>query len=195
MNDVVVLRAAERRAQPWKNGGGTTAEVYVHPPGSGYDDFEWRVSIADVAAAGPFSCFPGVDRILTVLDGELALTFEDADSRRVLTARSDPYGFAGDLPCHGEPLTGTVRDLNVMVRRAKWSARVERLRAGRGLEELRHDAGPTVLVAGSPLRMEVQGRVWMLAPMDAVLLTNGSAVSLVMHRVRDWAICTRLTPR
>lgn len=191
MDEVAVLRAAGRRAQPWKNGGGTTAEVCVHPSGSGVEDFEWRISIAEVAAAGPFSRFPGVDRVLTVLDGEIALTFEDADSRHVLTTRSDPYCFAGDRSCHGEPLTGTVRDLNVMVRRAQWSAHVERLHAG--TDEVRHDAGPAVLMADTPLRLNMQGHVWTLAPLDAVLLPQGRAASLTMHRVRDSAIYMRLT--
>ncbi|WP_344323995.1 HutD family protein, partial [Kitasatospora putterlickiae] len=49
------LRAAERPATAWRNGGGVTREVAGHPVGSGLDDFRWRVSLADVASAGPFS--------------------------------------------------------------------------------------------------------------------------------------------
>ena len=35
---------------PWKNGLGQTRELACWPPGAGLDDFEWRVSVATVAA-------------------------------------------------------------------------------------------------------------------------------------------------
>ncbi|TRZ66771.1 MAG: hypothetical protein D4R98_05460 [Comamonadaceae bacterium] len=37
--------------------------------GSGISDFDWRVSIAYIASNGPFSAFPRVDRIITLLSG------------------------------------------------------------------------------------------------------------------------------
>lgn len=57
-----ILRAAERPALPWKNGGGVTREVVAHPPGSDLGHFDWRVSIAEIHNAGPFSRFPGIER-------------------------------------------------------------------------------------------------------------------------------------
>ena len=56
-------------AQPWKNGGGVTREVLCLPEGSGFERFDWRVSIAHIASSGPFSSFPGVDRVITLLEG------------------------------------------------------------------------------------------------------------------------------
>jgi environmental stress-induced protein Ves len=41
-----VLRAADRIAMPWKNGGGVTREVSAYPPGADMDSFEWRISLA-----------------------------------------------------------------------------------------------------------------------------------------------------
>ena len=49
-----LLRAAERRAEPWKNGGGVTREVAACGAEVETGDFDWRVSIAEVAAPGPF---------------------------------------------------------------------------------------------------------------------------------------------
>jgi uncharacterized protein len=63
-----IVRFAELPLVAWRNGGGVTREVAV--AGSGGQDFEWRISIADVNAAGPFSAFPGIERIITLLDGE-----------------------------------------------------------------------------------------------------------------------------
>ena len=73
---LTVLRAGDRKAVPWKNGGGVTREIAAWPPGSGFDDFAWRVSMAEVREDGPFSNFAGVDRILTVLEGAMRLTIE-----------------------------------------------------------------------------------------------------------------------
>ena len=52
-----LLSAARRAAVPWKNGGGVTREVAAHPAGASLEDFDWRVSTAEVRAAGPFSGF------------------------------------------------------------------------------------------------------------------------------------------
>ena len=66
---LTVLRAADHRTMPWKNGGGSTTEIAAAPDGAGIDAFDWRVSMAVVAADGPFSEFPGIDRTLSILDG------------------------------------------------------------------------------------------------------------------------------
>lgn len=42
---------------PWRNGGGATREVARHPQGAAADGFEWRVSVADIGADGPFSAY------------------------------------------------------------------------------------------------------------------------------------------
>jgi len=55
---------------PWKNGGGATRELACWPSGAGMHDFEWRVSVATIAAPGPFSAFAGVDRQIMLLDSD-----------------------------------------------------------------------------------------------------------------------------
>jgi len=121
-----ILRAADRAAVPWKNGGGLTREVAVWPQDAGFDDFEWRVSIAEVRDAGPFSRFEGVERILAILDGRMRLEF--ADSVAELDAASAPLTFSGSESCSGTPLDGPVVDLNLMTRGR--AGRMQRLRRG-----------------------------------------------------------------
>lgn len=70
------LRWSEYRSMPWKNGGGTTREVTsgtVHAPLASMESevgFDWRVSVADVDVGGAFSAFPGIDRVITLVEGE-----------------------------------------------------------------------------------------------------------------------------
>lgn len=111
----------------WKNGGGETVEIAVSPEGAGLDAFDWRVSMARVAASGPFSIFPGVDRTLCVLTpGEIRL--EQAGRGAVsLDARSAPYSFPADVSVIGHVTGDGITDLNVMTRRAKARHQVSRL--------------------------------------------------------------------
>ena len=62
-----ILRPADYRSMPWKNGAGTTIEIAVFPEQAGLDDFVWRVSRAQVVADGGFSHFAGIDRSLALL--------------------------------------------------------------------------------------------------------------------------------
>lgn len=122
-----ILRAGERTAVPWKNGGGTTSEVAVYPEGAGFDDFGWRISIADIARGGPFSLFPGIDRTLTLLEGGVTLSIEGRDPV-MLTPDSEPLDFPGDAPTRADLAGGAARDLNVMTRRGAFTARTVKRR-------------------------------------------------------------------
>lgn len=114
MSEVYPLRG--RIFRPWKNGGGETAEILVSPPGAGFDDFDWRISTAIVAGDGPFSAFPGIDRVLTVIEGG-TMHLSLPDQVHQLNAISPPLAFAGDLPCQATITGGPILDFNVMVRR------------------------------------------------------------------------------
>ena len=105
-----ILRAADYRVMPWKNGGGTTTEIMVSPDGAGLDDFDWRVSMARVEGSGPFSSFAGIDRTLSVLEGE-GIALDVAGLAPVhLTRLSSPFSFPADVATSAELLAGAVRD-------------------------------------------------------------------------------------
>lgn len=121
-----ILRAADRKASPWKNGGGVTWEVAASPEGATLDTFDWRLSVAEVVSGGPFSNFPGVDRVLTLIQGDGLQLRIDCDPPVLLGASSPPLAFAGDAACKAELVGAPIRDLNVMVRRGAFRAVVRR---------------------------------------------------------------------
>lgn len=187
-----LLRAAQHRRMAWKNGAGETTEIAVWPPGAGLDDFEWRISMAHVTRDGPFSVFAGVERTLTVLEGDgLRLAIGDA-APVDLHVGDAPLSFPADVPTTATLLGGAVTDLNVMTRRGRWQHAVERHRiqvaqtlagtaASRlwlcsdGALHMCGTAGSTDLGAGdaclvvdpeaSPWRLDVQGTgtLWRIA--------------------------------
>lgn len=125
---MTLLRAAGFRRMPWKNGGGETFEIAASPPDAAPDAIDWRISMAIVARDGPFSSFPGIDRTLTILDGDgLELALGNAGAPVMLTPDAEPFRFAGDIPAHARLLGGAVTDFNVMTRRSRFGHRVRRL--------------------------------------------------------------------
>ena len=72
------------------------------------------MSIADVSKAGDFSAFPGMDRVLTVMEGELLLLSVDGAEHPLEKYR--PFRFSGDAAAAGALPTGDIRDLNVITR-------------------------------------------------------------------------------
>jgi uncharacterized protein len=125
-----VIRAAEHVPVPWKNGGGTATAIAAEPQGAGFDDFDWRLAGARVAAAGPFSHFPGVDRVMLILSGGSLVLDGLAAGRAILTKASAPFAFPGDVPVTAEVPEGPIDNLNLMVDRRRFRASARRIALG-----------------------------------------------------------------
>ena len=161
-----LLPAAQRTAVPWKNRGGVTREIAVHPPGASLADFDWRISCAQVDAAGPFSGFAGIDRIIVILEGELSLEVEGRPAV-VLSPESAPWEFPGDALTRGAPLAGTVHDLNVMTRRGRSRARVQRC-VVEDRAKYSFKAPTTVVLASAEMVMKAHQHSVALGRLDAL---------------------------
>lgn len=177
-----IFRLSDRLFSPWKNGGGETAEIVVSPPGADFGTFDWRISTAVVAASGPFSVFPGVDRVLTVLEGG-AMVVSTVGHESRLDAACGPFAFPGDLPAVARLEGEALLDFNVMVRRPL------RAQVKRGpLDPVYRDANARVRLA---LLLEDRAG---LARLDLVDLdAAGPALVAALARVEalDVRICDR----
>jgi len=123
-----IIKYASLKAAPWANGGGVTRQLAAGTADSvtlgsgaksaGAGPWDWRISIAEVAKAGAFSPMPGMDRILTIIDGELmALTVDGAEHA---LEKYRTFRFSGDSETSASLPTGTLMDLNVMTRRGSF---------------------------------------------------------------------------
>jgi uncharacterized protein len=98
---------------PWANGQGSTTEIFKQPAPT-MDRFLWRVSLADVPASGPFSEFPGYERIIAVATGAgMSLTVAGAEPVTV-RAGEDAFRFSGAAATACELLAGPIRDFNLI---------------------------------------------------------------------------------
>ena len=120
---IELLGPDDFRSMPWRNGLGTTVEMAREDDADGA--MLWRVSAADVVEAGAFSLFPGIDRILTLIEGPgFDLDFS-GHGRVAPVAPLSPVKFSGDWTTFAEAVRGPSRDLNVMTARGKASAMVQ----------------------------------------------------------------------
>lgn len=114
--------------EPWKNGGGVTRTLSVDTAGQ---PPRWRVSVADIDRDGPYSRFPGYDRVSVVLTGggvelvaevdadvaDVVDVADVADAERITLAPGVATAFAGDAGFQSRLLNGPVRVLNLFVLR------------------------------------------------------------------------------
>lgn len=120
-----LLRAEQLQPVPWRNGQGITRELAVMPHGAGADEFLWRVSLADVVGAAPFSRFPGVDRTIVLIDGAgFRMTLDGAEVHD-LTTPCVPFAFPGEAGVAVALAGGPTRDFNLMLRRGRATGGIE----------------------------------------------------------------------
>ena len=99
----------------WRNGAGETREICCFPPAT--RDFHWRASIASIAANGEFSLFPGVERVITLLEGG-EVTLEESNTFTHTLKQHQPFTFAGDKVVKAKLTEGQMSmDFNIMTRR------------------------------------------------------------------------------
>lgn len=111
---VTRLPAHDYRRMRWKNDRGWTREILRVPD---HDDYDWRVSIAEIDSDCDFSPFPGCDRVLVLLRGNgMRLSFADGRSVEL----DPPHGriaFRGEDAATCSLHDGPTHDFNLIWKR------------------------------------------------------------------------------
>ena len=108
---------ADLPSTPWKNGGGSTRTLAVEPANASLDDFLWRISLAEITVPGPFSSFPGIDRIISLWRGPGVVLHSPSWLCRTLDQSCEPFAFSGEDPVTCTLIDGPSTDFNLMFRR------------------------------------------------------------------------------
>jgi uncharacterized protein len=177
----MIIRLADCPSQPWKNGLGRTRELAVQPSAAG--GFLWRVSVAEVDSAAPFSTFPGIDRQIVLLDGAgFTMTLDD-DHVHALTTPFVPFAFPGEAKVDVALAGGPTRDFNLMLRRGHVRGGIE---VWQGWDAPAPDAA-TVLVYVARGTIECAegtlhpGNAWRPSPGAAAPRLAAGALALVVR--------------
>ena len=156
-----LIRPAGHRVMPWKNGGGSTAEIAVEPAGGDLaQGFDWRLSIATVERDGPFSAFAGYDRTIMLIEGAgMLLDFGGGRATRI-AERFRPFDFAGEDAVECRLLGGPIRDFNLMLRRASHAGEVH-----------------VVELADEPLALATDGGSMVIHCLEGAAALDGMALA------------------
>jgi len=163
---------------PWKNGGGSTIEIAIGPTEAGFDDFDWRVSMATIAEDGAFSQFPGVDRTLALVDGH-GMTLQ-IDGEPALISQAEPVvAFDGSSEVQARLNRGPTLDFNVMSRSERcWHQFGRRRLSGDSTFVARAEVTVLFLAEGDSLQLASDDERIGLVRYDAVILDQGTVWSL-----------------
>ena len=166
-----IIRKANFKPSKWKNGGGITHEI---ARGDAGEVFGWRLSVAEVASDGPFSLFPGHQRILTVVEGK---------GMRLVSANTAyhaghlvPIRFSGDENIVGKLIDGPCRDFNLIFDPQRFFAEIAVSHRPQKLS----GCFAIYLVSGTAGGME-EGDVAFLDGADGFVQTSEGAIALVIH--------------
>lgn len=119
------LPACGYRRLRWRNGLGWTREVYLAArAGADGDDWDWRLSIAEIEADARYSVFPGVEREQVLLAGEGLTLDVGGGGPRVLPPPHGKARFPGEVPVEARLQGGRVEVFNLMWRRGRVDARL-----------------------------------------------------------------------
>lgn len=176
---LTVLRNGTYDRKPWKNGGGITEDVWLFPEGATHDDFDIRLSLAEISREGPFSAFPGIDRTITLVGGDPFVLEFDNGTRHPIVMLA-PFSFDGALTPVSRLDGAPSRDFNVMTRRGRWSHQTTVHRDG-GSTNLELEAGDVAVlhaVTGS-WRACTTGHVAAAAVRDTVIVQGETGLILV----------------
>ncbi|KFI05951.1 HutD family protein [Massilia sp. BSC265] len=163
---------------PWKNGGGSTTEIAIGPPDSGFEDFDWRVSLATIEKDGAFSSFPGVDRTLALVEGH-GMTLE-IDGEPLMVTDTEPVAaFDGSSQVIARLGRGASTDFNAMTRSERCYHTFGRRRLSGGSTFVaRADVTVLFLAEGDVLELRNENERIGLVRFDAVVLEPGSVWKL-----------------
>lgn len=118
----ILITPEQHREVPWRNGRGTSFQVW--PRGRAANAAGFQLNLTPITGGGPFSHYPGVDRVLTVVKGS-GLSFEERDGDM---AAGDAIAFAGETPMTAHLANGPVAVFNLLMRRDAWTGSMRALR-------------------------------------------------------------------
>ncbi len=171
---MIHLPAAGYRRERWRNGGGWTRQLAagsLATPVFGADaptqHWDWRLSIAEVEADGPFSTFAGIDRTLVLLSGAGMDLLSPDGSVMNLASPLSRADFPGEQVIEGRLRDGATTDFNLMWRRDAVRASLRVLPLAEAVQGLSTAAWLTALhvLEGD---LEIDART--IAPGDTMLL-------------------------
>ncbi|HHR6223915.1 TPA: HutD/Ves family protein [Providencia alcalifaciens] len=169
---IQILTSQDYKKMPWKNGQGFTLEL-ARSHGEGLENFDWRVSIADVKSAGPFSYFPNKQRIIGVLEGS-GMVLQIDNNPPVSLLQKQFHAFHGESDVYAELINEAIRDFNVIYNPEKYLARLQWVSSESVTSWISHGHCVLIFNLQGKLDVQVDGKHWVLNDFETLLVQKES---------------------
>lgn len=174
---IEILKAQNYKKMPWKNGLGFTSEV-ARSDCLDKEDFQWRISIADVLTDGEFSYFAGKHRIISVLKGEGIHL--DVDQNMAVTLHSrDVFNFDGASQVYCKLIENPICDLNLIYQPEKLAPRFQWINSIDQHSILTAADFIFILNISDELQIDIQHQYYSLAALDCLKITKKNALTQI----------------
>ena len=163
---MIVVRETEYVTVPWKNGGGLTREILKVPADTAV--FDWRLSLATIERAGPFSTFDGYERTLVLVRGAGVELDFGPHGQATLRTPGQMAAFDGAWATSCTLIEGSSTDLNLIVarERAQAQARLVRVTTAELIRASGWEETLICCIRGSARIENASGSVATLDPVD-----------------------------
>lgn len=172
------LSSTDYRQMLWKNGAGYTVEL-ARSAGENLDTFDWRISMADVKSAGDFSRFNGMQRILTVLEGQ-GIELSIDDKHEPLTTLQSVQ-FSGESATRCKLIDGPIRDFNLIYDPKQFHARLQWYFEPTKTEIF--SSADLIFIfnqSTEPLEIEIDGQVFQLQHQEILYIEQEKSLKKVV---------------
>lgn len=175
----------------WKNGLGFTYEIARSLQGEA-EDYDWRISMADVDTESEFSFFKDKQRIISVLSGAgMHLSLKQnmlAEPHEVHVLARTLFAFDGEQPVYCRLLNGPTRDLNLIYRKDCIRPRVQWLK-GQAEQTILSSASTLFIVnMAEATVIQIAQQKYHLAALDCLKISNADqmlTIQLPDHLEKD----------
>ena len=164
---------------PWKNGGGMTTEIARGGKRTKNSDWGWRVSIAVVETNGPFSIFRGIERTMSIIEGN-GMDLNSPDGGSFTLSLFKIAKFDGETVLKGRLRHGSVKNFNVMVDRNLFDAYLEIINTR---TQVTSSVGPNSIVLihqvnGAITRIKHDQNFTSLAAQETIVFENNKLIEV-----------------
>lgn len=185
----ILITPAQHREVPWRNGRGTSFQVW--PRGKVAGSAEFQLNLTPITAGGSFSHYPGVDRVLAVAKGS-GLSFDGRDGSM---AAGDSIAFSGEAAMTAHLAHGPVTVFNLLMKRDQWVGSVRTIR-GEGFKTTPGERELAIVhVAQGTLRHRMAAGERVLGEASTLIVRPGERAAFEPAGDKTLVLCFTLRRR
>lgn len=170
-----LIKLQDYKKMLWKNGKGFTYEIAKDET---QEEYDWRISMAEIKENGPFSNFAQYQRVISVLKGEGIKLSIDKSPEHTITP-FEPFLFSGDSETYCTLIKDPVEDFNLIYKPDAFFGRFQWLDTSVPHSLCSHAQTILIFSATNELSIKHEHGTDKLAHFDSLLFTQNTNITQI----------------